>query len=172
MTAFADSKEFVCAFEAIRETSRALTQLYDLALAPSGMRAQQYMMLSMIDRAGEIAQCEVARRHSISVETLSRRFAILRRKGLVRTRIGAHSQRIYSVTTDGKRAIARARPYWENPQRRLRQVLGDSEWWIFLNACGKAAIAAHCAEQLRTQNCALAHPIEFPNAPTIERSAA
>jgi DNA-binding MarR family transcriptional regulator len=167
-----DSKEFGCAFEAIRETSRAITQLYDLALAPSGLKAGQYTMLYMIDRAGEIAQCEFARQHSISVETLSRRFAVLRRKGLVRTRIGAHSQRIYSLTPEGKEAIERTRPYWQNAQGRLRQVLGDSEWWVFLNACGKTAIAAQRAEQLRTHNGDRAHAIDSPNAPGVERSAA
>ena|ERR1044071_8505834 len=141
-----------CACSAIRRTNRAVTQLYDIALATTGITATQFMMLQIIGDEGEIAQCEFARQYSISVETLSRRFSWLRRRGLVTVRIGNHSQRIYSLTESGRVALENARPFWQNAENRLRGELSEPEWQDFLALCEKSVQAAHAAEQLRTRN--------------------
>jgi DNA-binding MarR family transcriptional regulator len=129
-----------------------VTQLYDLALAPAKIKASQFLMLSVIQESGEVAQCAFARQHAVSVETLSRRFAALRRKGLVATRIGAHCERIYSLTDKGKAAWEDARPYWRNAEVRLRQALGEHDWRNLLELCEKTLHAAKVAEQLRRPN--------------------
>lgn len=147
-----DVPSATCICAAIRRANRAVTQLYDLALAPTGMKATQFMILQIIADAGEIAQCDFARQHSISVETLSRRFSSLRRKGLVATRVGLHSERIYSLTEQGRAVLLDARPYWENAEARLRQQLGQTDWQSFLELCEKGVQAAHQAEQLRMRN--------------------
>ena len=71
----------VCACAALRMASRSATQFYDLVLQPSGLKTTQFIALASIDRAGEVAQSEFAREHAVAIETLSRRFAALRRKG-------------------------------------------------------------------------------------------
>jgi DNA-binding MarR family transcriptional regulator len=156
-----ESENNLDAFGAIRQANRAITQLYDLALAPARMKASQFMMLRIIDAAGEVAQCTIARQHAVSVETLSRRFAALRRKGLVATRIGAHCERIYSLTEKGKAALNDARPYWENAQARLRESLGGQDWQHLFELCTRTLRAAREAEQLRRPN---GHPIRVPDS--------
>jgi DNA-binding MarR family transcriptional regulator len=141
-----------CAFSAIRQASRAVNQLYELALAPAGLKPSQFMMLNVIAEVGEIAQCEFARRYSISVETLSRRFAALKRKGFVFARIGAHSERIYRLSEKGQAALEQAQPFWQNAQMRLNVALGGTEWSAFLLTCDKVVRAAHEAEEIRLRN--------------------
>jgi DNA-binding PadR family transcriptional regulator len=87
------------------------------------------------------------------VETLSRRLAVLRRKGLVSARIGGnHGERIYTLTERGKEALAKALPYWERAQSRLTATLGDAELRVLLRLCDLTVEAAHEAEQLRATN--------------------
>jgi DNA-binding MarR family transcriptional regulator len=142
-----------CACAALRSASRAVTQLYDLVLVPTGLKATQFLMLKTIFEAGEIAQCDFARGHAIAIETLSRRFAGLRQKGLVELRIGAHhSERIYRLTPLGKQRFEDAVPYWQLAQRRLRQTLRDADWNVLLELSHKICKAAVAAEQVPMSN--------------------
>lgn len=147
-----------CACSALRRAARATSQFYDLVLQPSGLKATQFFALKSIYEAGEIAQWKFSRDNSIAVETLSRRFAALRRKGFVASRIGSnHGERIYSLTERGKEAYQRALPYWERAQQRLRQSLGDSELNELLRMCERAVESAQRAERLRATNFPAAH---------------
>jgi DNA-binding MarR family transcriptional regulator len=161
-----------CMCSAIREMNRAVTQVFDFSLAPSGMKASQFMMLNAIAEAGEIAQCDFARRYAITVETLSRRFSKLRQKGLIASRTGAHSERIYRLTEEGERALRNSRPYWNVAQTRLKQALGDADWQLFFECCKRAVCAASLAEELRARNGWRVHMIEpNPGGQTGQRVA-
>jgi DNA-binding MarR family transcriptional regulator len=153
-----DRLETACACAALRKAARAASQFYDLVLQPSGLRATQFFALKGIKEAGEIAQWKFSRENAVAVETLSRRFAALRKKGLIAARIGGnHGERIYSLTEAGKEALCRAMPYWERAQKRLRQILGDSDLRELLRVCDRAVHAARTAEQLRTFNSRSSH---------------
>ena len=145
--------ETICACAVLRGASRSVTQLYDLVLAPTGLRATQFIILKTIHDTGEIAQCDYARKNAIAVETLSRRFGGLRRKGLVELRIGPqHGERIYALSEHGKKLLKQAMPYWNLAQRRLRNALGETDWSLMLELSERISSAAHNAEQLRTNN--------------------
>lgn len=147
------SLDSACACSALRRAARAASQFYDLVLQPSGLKATQFFALKSINEAGEIAQWKFSRENAIAVETLSRRFAALRKKGLITARIGGnHGERIYSVTEEGAAALRRAMPYWQRAQERLRQMLGDSNLNELLRICEAAVQAAQKAEQLRAIN--------------------
>lgn len=158
-----ESRDSVCAYSLLRRANRSVTQLYDLALAPAGIKTSQFTMLTVINQAGEIAQCDFAREYSISVETLSRRFATLRKKGWVSTRLGAHSERIYSLTDKGKLMLQLARPFWQNAQARLKQALGEADWLAFQRICEKTVHAAHAAEEIRMHNGGPFSPLFAPD---------
>lgn len=149
-----------CACSALRRAARATSQFYDLVLQPSGLKATQFFALKSIYEAGEIAQWKFSRDNAIAVETLSRRFASLRNKGLLVSRVGSnHGERIYSLTDKGKEVFQRALPYWERAQQRLRQSLGDAEVFELLRMCERAVEAAQRAERLRATNSATVHEI-------------
>lgn len=148
-----DPTERVCACTALRRAARSATQLYDLVLQPTGLKATQFIALRNIAEAGELEQWRFARQQALAVETLSRRLAVLRKKGLVSARIGGnHGERIYSLTELGKETLATAMPYWERAQRRLTSTLGDAELRVLLRLCDLTVQAAHEAEQLRATN--------------------
>lgn len=151
--------ESLCACAALRSAARSTTQLYDLVLQPSGLKATQFTALRTIAEAGEIAQWKFARDNAVAVETLSRRFTALRKKGLIASRVGGnHGERIYRLTEQGREALHRALPYWERAQERLRQTLGAAEMETLLKLCDDAVEAARQAEQLRASNASGCHP--------------
>jgi DNA-binding MarR family transcriptional regulator len=142
-----------CACASLRRASRCVTQLYDLVLAPCGLKCTQFVSLRAIDEAGEIAQYQFAKQYAVAVETLSRRLGALRRKGLVKVRTGTrHGEQIYSLTDEGKRSLDRARPYWERAQERLKTALGDADWNLLFAVTDRVANAALEAERLRLRN--------------------
>jgi DNA-binding MarR family transcriptional regulator len=149
------SQDLSCACAALRRAARSATQLYDLVLQPSGLKATQFIALWNIHHSGELEQWRFARQHAVAVETLSRRLAVLRRKGLVSSRIGKnHGERIYSLTDQGREALRLAMPYWERAQTRLKQTLGDADFSLLLQLCENAVTAAQQAERLRAHNSA------------------
>lgn len=147
------SEPMPSAFSALRTATRAVTQFYDLVLAPTGLKATQFVILQAIRSAGEIAQCDFAREFGIAVPTLSRRFGGLRRKEYIQIRRGErHGERIYSLTAKGEQTFNIALPYWERAQRRLRTALGEDDWCGMLQLAARIRNATVSAEQLRTAN--------------------
>lgn len=156
------SAERICVCSALRRAARSATQLYDLVLQPSGLKATQFIALKTIEGAGELPQWRFARQQAVAVETLSRRLAVLRKRGLLTVRTGGnHGERIYSLTAQGRVALARAIPYWERAQERLRRTLGDSTVAMLLELCENAVKAAQEAEELRAKN----SPVPISAAP-------
>ncbi|HKU26574.1 MAG TPA: MarR family winged helix-turn-helix transcriptional regulator [Candidatus Sulfotelmatobacter sp.] len=138
---------------ALRAASRAVTQLYDLVLAPTELKSTQFVALQTIYESGEIAQCQFARDHSVAVETLSRRLGGLRKKGYIQVRTGErHGERLYSLTEKGRQALLEAMPYWERAQDRLRIALGADDWDGLIQLLDRLRNAALRAEELRTSN--------------------
>ena len=160
----------VCVCAALRGAARAATQLYDLVLQPTGLKATQFIALQTIGEAGELPQWRFARLHAVAVETLSRRLAVLRKKGLLCVRTGQnHGERVYSLTEQGKIALAQAIPYWERAQERLRRTLGDDETQALLQLCENTVAATHEAEELRTKNAAVPFS-DFREDPNTKRA--
>jgi DNA-binding MarR family transcriptional regulator len=113
-------EQFESACLAVRKANRAITQFYNRMMAPSGLNVTQFSCLQAIDRGEEIAQCNMARSHTLSVETLSRRLTSLKIKGLVAMRLGStRNQRVYRLTPAGKLLLAKAEPFWLRAQSDL-----------------------------------------------------
>lgn len=158
-----------CACAALRRASRATTQLYDLVLQPSGLKATQFIALQRISEAGEIPQWKFAREEAVAVETLSRRFAALRRRGLISVKTGAkHGEQVYSLTEAGKQALALAMPYWQRAQQRLNRALPNQQMQQLVELCENLVQAARTAGELRVYNSVAAALV--PAQPSAENS--
>lgn len=145
-----------CACTTIRRASRAITQLYDLVLSPTGLRATQFVILAAIAREGRIAQCRLAEEYAVSIETLSRRLASLRRKGLVHLSDGSpHHQHVYTLTDAGRRELERATPHWNRAQARLAATVGEADLKLLFDICERLVAGARHAQVLRIPNHAL-----------------
>jgi DNA-binding MarR family transcriptional regulator len=130
-----------------------VTHLYDLVLAPVGMKSTQFIILHAISDKTEVAQWELAQIYSVSVEALSRRLAGLRRSGMVEMRVGPnHNERLYKLTEKGRQKLQDAIPHWTRAQQRFLQIAGASNWELILKAAQDSIITAHGAETVRLSN--------------------
>jgi DNA-binding MarR family transcriptional regulator len=109
-----------------RRTARLLTQFYDDALRPSGLRITQFLLLAAIREAQPITHKPLAGILGMDRTTLTRNLALLERDGLAIVTTGVDDKRENStrLTRAGLRAVERAQPHWEQAQRSLLDRLG------------------------------------------------
>jgi len=70
-----------CVCSALRMVSRAMTQLYDDVLRPSGLRVTQFNMLATIARLGQANLKQLESTLGIDQTTLTRSLNLLERDG-------------------------------------------------------------------------------------------
>jgi DNA-binding MarR family transcriptional regulator len=118
-----------CACSNVRRTARAVTQLYDHALAPSGLRATQFNLLVALTRTGPVPFTRLAGILGMDRTTLTRNIAPLERDGLLAMRPGPDRRvKLLVLTERGRRTLGEAIPLWEGAQRRIVQGLGADRW--------------------------------------------
>lgn len=122
------STDCVCAN--LRRASRAVTQLYDRVLGPTGLRGTQVSLLVALGRAGQAPSAKVAEFLGMDPTTLSRNLTPLVRAKLVTFTPGAPDRRVKLVTLTpaGRTKLAAALPYWEAAQREMVDALGRERW--------------------------------------------
>ena len=112
-----------------RRTSRALTQLYEEAIRPLGLRATQLTILQALSRAGEVSQGQLGEMLAMDSTSLTRTLAIMRRQGWITERRGEdRRERWLRMSKGGEAQLRRVLPVWEKVQRRLRGQLGEQAW--------------------------------------------
>jgi DNA-binding MarR family transcriptional regulator len=118
-----------CTLLGIRQASRAITQIYDAALAPIGLNGNQFTLLTAISKMGEPTITRLGEALVTDRTTLTRNLAPLERAGLVRVEVGSDRRsRIVTVTPRGSERLARAYPLWKRAQARVIDAMGKSRW--------------------------------------------
>ena len=129
-----------------RRTARALTQVYEEALRPLGLRATQLTILQALSRAGEVSQGQLGEMLAMDSTSLTRTLAIMTRKGWIAERRGEdRRERRIRLSAAGEAKLRRAMPVWEKVQSRLRGKLGEQKWGSLLQ------LTHHVTEISRTQ---------------------
>src|ERR1700732_2694349 len=77
-----------CLCASFRRASRALTQLYEEALRPVGLRATQFTVLQTLSLAGEVTQGELGQILAMDSTTLTRTLNIMSRHDWISKRRG------------------------------------------------------------------------------------
>jgi DNA-binding MarR family transcriptional regulator len=118
-----------CMCGSFRRTSRALTQLYETALRPLGLRATQLSILQVLSLASEVSQGQLGEMLAMDSTSLTRTLAIMVRQGWIAERRGKDRRdRWLRLSAAGDAQLRRALPVWEKVQSRLRRQLGDQAW--------------------------------------------
>ena len=118
-----------CMCGSFRRTSRALTQLYEQALRPLGLRASQFTILQLLSLAGEVSQGQLGEMLAMDSTTLTRTLEIMRRQDWIAERRGEdRRERWLCLAKAGETQLKRALPAWEKVQSRLRRQLGKQAW--------------------------------------------
>ncbi len=106
-----------------------MTQLYDQALAPSGLKVTQYSLIAHARRKpGEMPPTlsELALKLHTDRTTLTRNLKPLVDANFINVIPGADARsKVVMVTPDGEAALLAARPYWKVAQLRLRELAGN-----------------------------------------------
>ena len=123
-----------------RRTARALTQLYDLALRPLGLRATQFTILQFLSLAGEVSQGHLGEMLAMDSTTLTRTLEIMARRGWIAERRGKdRRERWLRLAKAGETQLNRALPAWEKVQTRLRRQVGEQAWKDLLQLTNQVA---------------------------------
>ena len=126
--------DLLCMCGNFRRASRALTQLYDDALRPVGLRATQFTILQVLSRTGEVSQGELGKILAMDSTTLTRTLRIMGREGWIAERRGEdRRERLLRLAKAGRYQFNRALPSWEKAQAQLGRQLGDKRWHALMN---------------------------------------
>jgi len=118
-----------CAGFNLRRASRAVTQHFDRALAPVGLRTTQFTLLGALALGGPASINELAHGLVVDRTTLTRNLRLLRDAGLVETRPGRTGREVrFLLTEAGRATLARAIPCWRAAQGGIVQAFGAARW--------------------------------------------
>lgn len=113
----------------VRRASRAVSQVYDDALAPTGLRINQFSLLGAIETTGPTPVSDLARLLELDRTTLTRNLKTLQKSGLIDISPGRDKrERLVSATPQGIHIMARAKPLWRAAQDRIINRLGRERW--------------------------------------------
>jgi DNA-binding MarR family transcriptional regulator len=114
-----------CACANLRKAARAVTQVFDEALAPSGLRVTQFTLLVTNRLAGESTINKLAEKMAMDRTTLSRNLKPLARSGLLEVQPGEDGRtRLVRITQAGEQALEVAYPLWRQAQQKTLSALG------------------------------------------------
>ena len=117
-----------CASLQLRKATRVVTQLYDEALRPIGLRSTQLPILVTLAAQGALAVTDLADSLVLDRTTLIRNLRPLQRRGLIEVgRADGSRMRRAALTAAGHRAVAAAVPLWAKAQTRVTDELGTRE---------------------------------------------
>jgi DNA-binding MarR family transcriptional regulator len=135
-----------CACFSLRKAARAVTQRYDDALRPAGLRTTQFSLLALLRLAGRVPMTRLAEEAVMDRTTLARNLKVLQRGGLVRVLPGADARvREVEITRTGVTKLEEAFPLWQRAQRSMARNLGARRMDHMLADLSAAVAAAEGA---------------------------
>lgn len=129
-----------CLCASFRRASRAITQCYDKAVRPFGLRATQFTVLQALTLTGEISQGKLGEILVLDSTTLTRTLDHMRRAGWISRRRGEDRREWrLRLSASGLNQLNRALPAWKEVQLHMAGRLGDKLWRDAFNLTGKVA---------------------------------
>ena len=125
-TSSIDTIARTCIAVRLRLLNRVVTNLYDDALRPLGLKVSQLNILIVTAKLGLARPAQVCDLLQLDASTLSRNVKPLQAHGWLEVvpEEDARAQP-FRLTHQGKRLIEKAVPAWEEAQRRATELLGE-----------------------------------------------
>jgi DNA-binding MarR family transcriptional regulator len=118
-----------CLCASVRRAARALTQHYEEAVRPLGLRATQFTLLQTLSLTGEVSQRKLGQILAIDSTTLTRTLDTMRRAGWILRRRGEDRREWrLRLSPAGGEMLKKALPAWKKTQKELAGQLGDGRW--------------------------------------------
>lgn len=115
-----------CSYGALRRAMRSMGQLYDQALAPTGINAAQFNLLRTVEKLSIPTQSELAGDMVMDLSALGHTLKPLIREGFLSLEKDTNDgrRRIVTLTKDGRDKLKEAKSYWKPTQRRFESTVG------------------------------------------------
>jgi DNA-binding MarR family transcriptional regulator len=122
-----------CTAASLRRASRSVSNAFDKALAPAGIRSTQFSLLVALHLAGKMSLTGLASRLGLDRTTLTRNVRPLLRERLVREAPAQDGRlRLLALTDAGEKLVKRTLPLWELAQRSVTEEMGEKRWAGFM----------------------------------------
>ena len=114
-----------CLAVRLRMLNRVVTNIYDDALRPLGVKASQLNILVVTAKLGLARPADVCERLQLDISTLSRNAERMRAKGWLEV-VSDDDGRAqpFRLTAGGRRLLERAMPAWEVAQAKVKKLIG------------------------------------------------
>jgi DNA-binding MarR family transcriptional regulator len=118
-----------CNCTTLRKASRRVSQLYDAALAPSGLKTTQRAILAQIGRSERTTVGNLAEALVMDSGALTHTLKPLEREGLIAVAVDPEDRRnrLITLTRRGGAKLAETDTLWENAQRGFETAVGAVE---------------------------------------------
>jgi len=115
-----------CIAVRMRMLNRVVTNIYDDALRPLGVRVSQMNILVAAGKMGTARPAEVCERLHLDVSTLSRNVERMKSRGWLEV-IPDDDGRAqpFRLTNDGRKLLEQAAPAWKKAQKQAKSLLGE-----------------------------------------------
>jgi DNA-binding MarR family transcriptional regulator len=126
MTSSIDTIAKTCIAVRLRLLNRVVTNLYDDALRPLGLKVSQLNILVVTAKLGLAQPAKVCDILHLDTSTLSRNVERMRAKGWLEVVPGEDARtQPFRLTSLGKKLLERAVPAWEKAQGQASELLGN-----------------------------------------------
>jgi DNA-binding MarR family transcriptional regulator len=113
----------------LRKATRVVTQLFDDAMQPTGLRATQFTLLAAISETGTIAISQLSNILVMDRTTLTRNLKPLEAKRLIKIVPGEDRRtRTLTLTDKGKKTFEKSFPVWRQAQAKVIERLTEKRW--------------------------------------------
>jgi DNA-binding MarR family transcriptional regulator len=118
-----------CLCSSFRRTARALSQVYEEAMRPTGLRITQFTILQALARTGEVKQGRLGEILVMDSTSLTRTLRIMLQQGWIAERRGEDQrERWLKLSKAGETKLKIATATWEKVQARVQAKLGEAGW--------------------------------------------
>jgi DNA-binding MarR family transcriptional regulator len=121
-----DTIAHTCIAVRLRRLNRVVTNIYDEALRPLGLKVSQLNILIVAAKLGLARPAQVCDILQLDASTLSRNVKPLQKHRWLEVVPGEDARtQPFRLTPQGKRLIEKAVPAWEEAQHQATELLGD-----------------------------------------------
>jgi DNA-binding MarR family transcriptional regulator len=118
-----------CACTNFRKVSRAVTQLFDGQLEPTGLRSTQFVVLVALAALEPLSVARLSRELVMDPSTVNRNLKPLEKDGLVVKQTSEKGRRVALMLSDkGRVLLNEAMPLWRQAQNHFVSGLGGDVW--------------------------------------------
>lgn len=131
-----------CTCQNLRQATRVVTQFYEAALDPTGLKVTQLPVLAAAATHGPVLMSRLADILVMDRTTLTRNLQPLVRAGLIEIGKGDDKRaRLVTATGKGVKVLKEALPIWRRTQEEMVDAIGRFQWGVLMDNL-RATVAA------------------------------